>query len=66
MKQALEEIGMVVEGVNTAESVVALADKFNVSMPIARETCRIIYEGKKPEDAVRDLLGRAPKPEIYS
>jgi len=66
VKQALDEIGMVVEGVNTAHSVMALGEKYNVAMPISRETYRIIYEGKKPEDAVRDLLERAPKPEIYT
>ena len=65
VEEALNEIGMVVEGVKTASSVATLAEKYHVAMPISVEVYRVLYEGKKPKDAVRDLMGRSPKPEIY-
>ncbi len=65
VEEAMGEIGMVVEGVKTADSVRALSEKYSVQMPISREVYRLIYEGKKPHDAVQDLLKRSPKPEIY-
>ena len=65
VEEALNEIGMVVEGVKTASSVAALAEKYHVAMPISVEVYRVLYEGKKPKDALRDLMGRSPKPEIY-
>jgi len=65
VEEALREIGMVVEGVKTADSVLALSQKYQVSMPISQEVYNLIYMGKKPLDALRDLMGRSPKPEIY-
>jgi glycerol-3-phosphate dehydrogenase (NAD(P)+) len=34
-----------------------------VEMPIAQQVYHILYEGKKPEDAVRELLSRSLKVE---
>ena len=65
VEDALDEIGMVVEGVKTASSVATLAEKYHVEMPISVEVYRVLYEGKRPKDGVRDLMGRSPKPEIY-
>ena len=65
VEEALNEIGMVVEGVKTASSVATLAEKYHVAMPISVEVYRVLYEGKKPKDALRDLMRRSPKPEIY-
>lgn len=65
VEEALKEIGMVVEGVKTADSVFALSQKYQVSMPISQEVYNLIYKNKKPLDALRDLMGRTPKPEIY-
>lgn len=65
MEQAMEEIGMVIEGVRTADTVMALALKHKVQMPISREIYQILYEGKTAREAVQDLMERSPKPEIY-
>jgi len=35
-------------------------------MPISREVYAILYEGKKPSDALRALMLRDPKPEQWS
>ena len=62
--RALEEIGMVVEGLRTVRSAVSLAEKHGVDMPITREVHAVTYEDKSPRDALRDLMQRDPKPEI--
>lgn len=58
LERTLEEVGMVVEGVNTAEAALALARKYNVRMPIVEEANNILFAGKNPRDAVFDLMTR--------
>jgi glycerol-3-phosphate dehydrogenase len=62
-KEALAEIGMVVEGMPTVRSVVALAQRHGVEMPIAREVLALIYEGKSAAAGVAALMGRMARPE---
>ncbi|NQU43317.1 NAD(P)-dependent glycerol-3-phosphate dehydrogenase, partial [bacterium] len=62
-QEALDEIGMVVEGARTARSAKALAEKHGIEMPIVNEVYAVIYQNKKPEDAVRHLMEREAKPE---
>jgi glycerol-3-phosphate dehydrogenase (NAD(P)+) len=54
---------MVAEGVVTAKSVYQLSKKHGLEMPIVTEVYRVIYEGKEPKDAVRDLMARPLKSE---
>ena len=53
----------VAEGVRTAESVVALARKNGVEMPICEQVRRMLFEDQRPEVALRELMSRAPRPE---
>ncbi len=53
----------VVEGVATAKSVVALAAKYKVEMPIAAAVHAILFEGVDPIEAIGLLMSREPKPE---
>jgi len=55
---------MVAEGVTTARGVHALMERYRVEMPICREVYAVLYEGKSPDDAVRDLMTRKPRPEL--
>ncbi|MBW1682480.1 MAG: NAD(P)-dependent glycerol-3-phosphate dehydrogenase [Deltaproteobacteria bacterium] len=55
---------MVAEGIRTTKAAHALARKMGVEMPITAEVYRILYEGKDPRDAVRDLMTRELKAEI--
>jgi glycerol-3-phosphate dehydrogenase (NAD(P)+) len=55
---------MVAEGVRTAKSARQLAQRLGVEMPITQEVYRILYEGKSPQQAVRDLMTREAKPEF--
>lgn len=58
LENTLKEIGMVVEGVNTAKAALELSRKYNVPMPIVEEANRILFEGKFPGTAVSDLMTR--------
>jgi glycerol-3-phosphate dehydrogenase (NAD(P)+) len=54
----------VAEGVNTARAALALAERHRVEMPIVREVCAVLFEGKEPRKAVTDLMERAARAEI--
>ena len=56
--ESMAEMGMVAEGVYTAQSVIDLADRAGVEMPICREVHRVLFEGKPPQQAIRDLMTR--------
>lgn len=64
LEEALAEIRMVVEGVNTTRSTYELAKKLGVDMPITSELYRILFEGKDPRYAVSDLMLRSKTHEI--
>ncbi len=59
LKEALDEIQMVVEGVNTIGAAYNLSKKYDVSMPITSESYKILFEGKDPKHAVIDLMTRS-------
>lgn len=63
LDEALQEIGMVVEGVETARSIQALQNRWKVEMPIARQVARVLFEGLPVDEAVNALMLRDPKPE---
>jgi glycerol-3-phosphate dehydrogenase (NAD(P)+) len=53
----------VAEGITTTQSAFALAQRHRVEMPITAAVYQVLYEGKSPREAVRDLMLRDPKPE---
>jgi glycerol-3-phosphate dehydrogenase (NAD(P)+) len=63
LKEVLEALGHVAEGVGTAKSAYQLAQQLNVDFPICTEVYRVLYEGKSPVDAVADVLRRPLKKE---
>jgi glycerol-3-phosphate dehydrogenase (NAD(P)+) len=54
---------MVAEGIRNARTVYRLASRLGVEMPIVEQMYRVIYEGKKPAEGVRDLMLRSLKAE---
>ena len=66
MKQAMDEVKMVVEGVYSAKAAKELAEKYEVEMPIVDEVNKILFEDKPAADAVIDLMLRDEKVEISS
>ncbi|MCH5185266.1 MAG: NAD(P)H-dependent glycerol-3-phosphate dehydrogenase [Oscillospiraceae bacterium] len=63
LEETLDEVHMVVEGVNAAKAAYALSKKYGVEMPITAEANKILFEGKSPRDAVMDLMTRDKKTE---
>lgn len=59
----LAELGQVAEGVITARSAWALAQKVAVDMPIAEQVYRMLYEDKPVFEALRALSGRERRAE---
>jgi glycerol-3-phosphate dehydrogenase (NAD(P)+) len=66
LEQIVASTQMVAEGVKTAKSAWQLAQRHGVDVPITREVHAILYEGKPPKQAVRDLMTREAKPEFGS
>ena len=58
MKEAMDEVQMVVEGVYSAKAGLALAEKYGVPMPIIREVNQVLFEDKPAREAVGDLMLR--------
>jgi glycerol-3-phosphate dehydrogenase (NAD(P)+) len=60
---ALESIGHVAEGVQSAREVRRAASEKRVDMPITQAVCSVLFEGVNPEGAVEQLLARDPRSE---
>ncbi|RHS83961.1 NAD(P)H-dependent glycerol-3-phosphate dehydrogenase [Clostridium sp. AM42-4] len=58
MKEAMDEVQMVVEGVYSAKAGLALARKYQVSMPIIESVNEVLFDGKSAKEAVADLMLR--------
>ena len=54
-----------IEGVLACKAVYDKASVLNIEVPITEMVYRIIYENLDPLDAVKELMNREPKAEIY-
>lgn len=63
LDDVLAEMTGVVEGVPTTRSVVALAQKYRVEMPITQAVHQVLFEGLDPIEAISRLMARDLKPE---
>lgn len=63
LDEYLASSAYVVEGVATCRSVVELARKFRVEMPIANAVHSILFEGVDPIEAIGQLMSREQKAE---
>lgn len=65
LKTILADLGQVAEGVETVKSMNKLAKKYKVNAPIATGIYDIIFNNKKPSEALKKLLNRPlPKNEL--
>ena len=62
-EEALEGVGMVVEGYATAKSAHDLGLKYKVDMPITEAVHRVLYDGVPARKAIETLLSREARAE---
>lgn len=62
-REAMDEVGAVVEGYYAALSAHQLAEKAGVEMPICQCAYQVLYEGKPVQDVVEGLMTRKKKHE---
>ena len=62
-KEAVDKVGMVVEGVNVLPAAMKLMDKYDVEMPITAMVNAIVNEEIDPKEAVISLMTRDKKNE---
>ncbi len=63
LEEILGAMHSVAEGVWAAKAALALARKHRVEMPITAEVHAILFEGKDPKQALRDIMNRGPRAE---
>lgn len=63
LEQIQQEMRMVAEGVRTTVSVLALAKKYHVEMPITEAVHALLFEGQQPKEIVNRLMTRAARNE---
>ncbi|MBQ6215992.1 MAG: NAD(P)-dependent glycerol-3-phosphate dehydrogenase [Erysipelotrichaceae bacterium] len=63
-KEAVKQVGMVVEGVNALPAAMALIEKYQVEMPITAMVDAIVNEKVDPLSAVGALMSRDKKNEM--
>lgn len=64
LEEIIDGLGMVAEGVKTSRTVMELADRYGIEMPIAREVAAVINDGRSAQDAFQGLLRTRPTTEL--
>lgn len=64
VEEAIEEVGMVVEGIKTTSAAKRLSEQYNIDMPITTALYEVIYEGADVKDAAYSLMVRSKKHEM--
>jgi glycerol-3-phosphate dehydrogenase (NAD(P)+) len=63
VEQAQKATESVIEGIATCKSVIALAGRLHVEMPITRAVYEVLFENKSVQTAIADLMKRQLKAE---
>lgn len=66
MEDAIKEVKMVVEGIYSAKAALALAEKYQVEMPIIQVVNQVLFEEKSVKEAVYELMVREKRSEHES
>jgi glycerol-3-phosphate dehydrogenase (NAD(P)+) len=66
LDEILSSMRMVAEGVETTRATHDLALREGIEMPITAQVHAVLFEGRPPADAVRELMMRDPKPEFWA
>ncbi len=65
LREILDEMVMVAEGVRTTKAAVKLSSNVNVELPIAEQVYKVLFNRKNPRTAIRDLMVRKARSEMY-
>lgn len=65
VEEAVKMTKMVVEGIKTSKAAYNMAKKMNIEMPIVSEAYNVLFLGKNPDDAVKDLMTRDKTSEMH-
>jgi glycerol-3-phosphate dehydrogenase (NAD(P)+) len=63
LDEILKKMNMVAEGVGTTTALLDLARDARIEMPITEQVDAILHHGKKPKDAIREIMERPLKRE---
>lgn len=63
VKDAVEKVGMVVEGINFIPKAIELRDKYDIELPITTGIASIVIDGKSPKEILSLLMTRKKKSE---
>ena len=63
-EEASKKVGMVVEGYYALDAAMALCAKYNVDMPIISAVYDTVKNGRRPAEAIQELMSRAIKSEL--
>lgn len=64
MKEATDEVKMVVEGIYSAKAALGLAKKYKVELPIIEQVNQVLFENKPAKEAVKELMIRRKRVEF--
>ena len=64
-KMAVEETGMVVEGIKACKAFYELKEELGIEMPITDALYQVLFNGKNAKEMVNMLLQRDKKSETY-
>lgn len=62
-EEVIAATSSVIEGIPSTKSVLALAQRHHVEMPIVSAIALVLFEGRRPADAIRELMTRPLKSE---
>ena len=65
LNEALNEVGMVVEGVKACRAFYQLKEKMGISMPITDGLYKGLFENEKPKEIIDNLMIRDKKSELF-
>ena len=64
LKSIQQSMNTIAEGIRNCQSILDLAQRLAVEMPIVEQIAALVYAGKRPTQVVADLLSRQKKAEF--
>lgn len=65
LEEVQNEMGMVAEGMHTAQAAFDLAEQHDLEMPITRAVHRLLFEGGNPQETIQELMTQPAKRESW-